>query len=492
MSDKQNKLVLSLNLVDEYSEMDFCSDFSKMLIPNRIFNRLVERSDELDEEHKANFEYLLYIVNTIYRRYQIAFNLAQRHHWPIDLSKWAVPIYSKIYRRILGNEYMEYVHILENWGIIGRAKSYFKGNGKVQGRCKHYWFTPELLSYVHRYLVTRSQEQSGEIEKRKGGVRVVKAANKNLFRRLSKRAEEVHNEQMKVPEVRELYGDLHHYVIDKEKSVEVLGNLVAEGVIKPKRIKEELSKVNRFNSYETDKYALYVKRDAYGRVHTNLTNIKREIRHNCLLCDGKPTVEIDIKSSQGAFLHRVLEQYLANVDEREEIDENAFAAELDEYRKLVSSGGLYECFQGYVNRAMGSEFDRNTVKKDWLCCLFCRNPKYSEKKHPLVVGIENCWKERFPHLYGAVRAIKRGHYAELAHELQRTESNFVFKVVYRRIKDELHCPVCTIHDSIVVPEECGDRAKEIFDDALKEMKIPSYTEMERMEAFIADTFVAER
>lgn len=81
---------------------------------------------------------------------------------------------------------------------------------------------------------------------------------------------------------------------------------------------------------------------------------------------------------------------------------------------------------------------------------------------------------------------------ELAHELQRTESHLIFSIVYRRIKDELHCPVCTVHDSIIVAAEYASRAKQIFDDALKELQIPTFTEQEQMEALICDTFVADK
>ena len=142
-----SNFAISLRILDHFSESDHYS-FDKMLVPNRIFDALVEKSESLDGVYKKNFEYLLYIVNTVYRRYQIAFNLATKHHWKIDIDKWAVPIYSKIYDRILGSNYLEYVHILEEWGIIGRSRSYIKGSNDIPGKCKHYWFTKPFLSYV--------------------------------------------------------------------------------------------------------------------------------------------------------------------------------------------------------------------------------------------------------------------------------------------------------------------------------------------------------
>ncbi len=506
-----SNLELSLRILDQFSETDSRYSFDKMLIPNSIFDFMMAKAKNLKGVERKNFEFLLYIVNTVYRRYQIAFNLATKHNWKIDIDKWAVPIYSKIYDRILGSNYLEYVHILEQWGIIGRSRSYIKGSKDIPGKCKHYWFTPKFLTYVQRYLHTRAQEEAGDIKKRKGGVRVIMVTNPRLYRKLAERAEEVHSEQMNMPEIKELYEDLTHFSINEDESYDILGNLVESGSIPVERLTSEMNKVKLFNSYTTDKYALYCKRDPYGRVHTNITQLKKEVRKSCIYCDGKPTVEIDIKSSQGAFLYRVLDRYISNFDGREHIvispkgekleaywnsfeeDEciSAFHSELDKYRNLLVSGGLYEYFLNYVNKTLHTNVDRNKVKKEFLTCLFCGR-FYSKKKHKLVEAIQNLWKEQFPNLYKAIQIIKRGHYSELAHELQRTESHLIFSVVYRRIKDELHCPVCTVHDSIIVSSDVATRAKQIFDDALKELEIPTFTEQEQMEATIEDTFIADK
>lgn len=506
-----SNLALSLRILDRFSESDSHYSFDKMLVPNRIFDDMVEKADTLGGVYKKNFEYLLYVVNTMYRRYQISFNLAAKHHWKIDIDKWAVPIYSKVYDRILGSNYLEYVHILEEWGIIGRSRSYIKGTKDVPGKCKHYWFTKKYLTYIQRYLHTRAQEEAGDIEKRQGGVRVIMASNPFLYRKLAARAEEVHAEQMQLPEIRELYEDLTHFSIDEDKSYDILGDMVASGAIPADRMTSEMNKVRMFNSYATDKYALYCKRDAYGRVHTNITQMKKEIRKNCITCDGKKTVEIDIKSSQGAFLYRVLDRYISNFDDREHIvisytggvaepywtdgekwdSIHTFISELEAYRTLLVSGHLYEYFRDYVNKTLHVNVDRNKVKKEFLTCLFCGR-FYSKKKHALVEAIQQLWKEKFPNLFKAIQIIKRGHYAELAHELQRTESHLIFSVVYRRIKDELHCPVCTVHDSIIVAAEFATRAKQIFDEALEELQIPTFTEQEQQEALIKDTFIADK
>ena len=62
--------------------------------------------------------------------------------------------------------------------------------------------------------------------------------------------------------------------------------------------------------------------------------------------------------------------------------------------------------------------------------------------------------------------------------MQKTESNFVFNYVCKRINNEIHCHFCTIHDSIVVPEKYAIDIKKIFDDELIKMNIPTTTKLE--------------
>lgn len=490
----------SINVLDHFAESDSLYTFDKMLVPNRIFEYM-QTNNELSGSIAENYEYLLYIINTIYRRYQIAFNIAMKHGWPIDLTRWAVPIYSRIYNRIIGSNYLKYVKILIQMGIIGRSDSYIKGTKEVKGKCKHYWFTSDFLLYVHRYLITKNQETSGDIPKRQGGVRVIKISNPRLYRRLSLHAEEVKKEQMSLPQIRELYEDLQHFSIDKDKSHRILSDMVSKNKISAERMSEELHKVDAFDGYVNDPYSIYCKRDAYGRVHTNITQIKKEVRKNCILCDGRPTVGIDIKSSQGAFLYKVFDNFISHYDGREHIVDSyidmkfdyshystlftssfikTFHSDLSSYRSLLVSGSLYEHFLSFLNDSMCLSCDRSEVKKEFLTCLFC-GPFFSHKKHRLVKAIQYIWKAEFPSLYKVIQLIKYKNHTALAHELQRTESHLVFGIVYKNIKNNLHCPVCTVHDSIIVDERYASAAKKIFDDALSNIEIPTFTEEERME-----------
>lgn len=496
------------NILDNCIDVDSSFGFDKMLIPNRIYKFLIEKIKTVDNPLiTKNLDYLFYIINTVYRRYQISFNICAKLHWDIDVSIWAVPLSSKIYNRLLGSNYKYYINLLIEWGVLGRNDSYVKGDGdKVKGRCKRFWFTEEFLSYTHTYLVSKAQEEQGEIKKRVGGVRNIQVTHKGLYKRLALHAEDVKNEQLSLPMMHEIYADLQHFHIDEEKSVQVLDTLLKEGKIDENKKLSELHKVKQFNNMYDDPYALYCKRDAYGRVHTNITQMKKEVRKNCMLCDGKPTVGIDIKSSQGAFLYKVLDSYVSYFKNQEHIVNlystcdtrvlkpfwnvsnpgltrkvlNQLDFELGCFKLLLKSGSLYEFFLDRLNSDFMSETNRNEVKKEFLTCLFC-GKYYSKHKHRLVENIRNIWRKEFNYLYKSIEIIKRGNHAALAHDLQRTESNLVFNIVYNRVKNEIGCPLCTVHDSIIVEEKYADQVKKIFDESLNTCEVPTFTEVEYME-----------
>lgn len=494
-------------IVDDFIDTSCTYSFDRMLVPNRIYKFLSDKAvNSCNYLLTKHFDKCLYVINTIYRRYQIAFNIAKKCHWSIDLSKWAIPIYSKVYNTVLGTDYLKYVNLLVDLGVINRDSSYMKGTADVKGRCKHYWFTSDFLQYTYDYLNSKYLEEAGYVKHRKGGVRVIKVTDRSLYRHLAKHAADVKEEQLSIPLINELYNNLKHFHFDEEQSEQVLDNLVANGDIPLERKNDELNKVKTFNSYLTNPYALYCKRDEYGRVHTNVTQLKKEVRKNCLYCDGKPTVGIDIKSSQGAFLYTVLKKYINYIlyENQEHIvnlyslDVNKFRnlyfnsdmllAESCDFKRLLDNGCLYEFFMHHLIDDYGfSDIDRAFVKKEFLTCLFC-GKYFSQKKHMLVSSIQAIWNTYFPTLYQIILIIKSDNYAALAHDLQRTESHLVFNIVYNRIKAEIGCPVCTVHDSIIVEEQYGERVKQIFDEALKAFDVPTFTEIEYMELSLNTAF----
>ena len=112
---------------------------------------------------------------------------------------------------------------------------------------------------------------------------------------------------MRDPVVADVHENLKHFSIDRSKATK---SLIESGVT-GKRLDRELQKIDRFNSVERSETSLFVVRDDYGRVHTNVTQLKKEVRECALSCDGKPVSEVDIKSSQGVLFCFLVAQIVA-------------------------------------------------------------------------------------------------------------------------------------------------------------------------------------
>lgn len=119
-------------------------------------------------------------------------------------------------------------------------------------------------------------------------------------------AKEVKVKQLENPVVFKCHENLKHFQMDTKQAYQVIENLQKSGEINEKQAYREVQKVERFNGIYKSDTALYVKQDTYGRIHTNITQMKKEIRNSCLYCDGKETIGVDMKSSQAAILTHIL------------------------------------------------------------------------------------------------------------------------------------------------------------------------------------------
>jgi hypothetical protein len=153
--------------------------------------------------------------------------------------------------------------------------------------------------------------------------------------------------------------------------------------------------------------------------------------------------------------------------------------ELELYRNLVADGKVYEFFQ----KECSADFDidrqlsRDEAKKGLLSFLF--SPLYfNEKRDPVRGAVQRCWREFFPTLFNCMWSLKESCHAALAYEMQKIESSFVFNKVCPRIREEVGCHFCTVHDSIIVPERYADHVKCIMDEELLNQDIPTHTDIE--------------
>ena len=242
-------------------------------------------------------------------------------------------------------------------------------------------------------------------------------------------------------------------------------------------------------------FSLFVKKDRFGRIHTNITQLKREVRSSCLYCDGERTVGIDIKSSQGAFLSAIFHAVadgcmmleMRESPSMKELrskcrirDREKYVSELDRYDTLLRGGQLYEFFQSELSQDfdLDREVTRDEAKTAFLSMLF--GPvHFDENKDEMRGAVHRVWLEHFPSLLEVIEQMKEGNYAALAQEMQRVESDFVFNTFIPSIRWSLtECHYCTVHDSVIVPERFGQQVRALGDNAIDDVGIPTMTKEE--------------
>lgn len=188
----------------------------------------------------------------------------------------------------------------------------------------------------------------------------------------------------------------------------------------------------------------FFKADKYGRVHTNLTNLKSSLR-KYLNVKGEELVEVDIANSQPLFLSIIASTYIKYGTLVSFNSPPSFPSlrcdilpDLLLYKDLVTQGKLYFWLSNKFKLRTKS---RKRLKVKMFSELFFG------KNHETRL----CRKfaEVFPSVFRVVQQVKQKDYAALARLLQKVESSFVINKVVRRMM-ETDRYVATIHDSFLV------------------------------------------
>lgn len=197
------------------------------------------------------------------------------------------------------------------------------------------------------------------------------------------------------------------------------------------------------NAFKDKEYRFKV--DDFGnRIHTNLTNLKSDLR-GFLTVDRMPLGQVDIKNSQPLFFYLHIR----------DLDLIPFS-EKELYKQLVEDGEFYEFFMQKLGIPLEQ---RGDVKHKILAALFFDLFREEESKYVKV------FREEFPSIVEYIERIRKEDHKHLARILQRAESGFVIeKVVTRYIEKygEYSEFISTIHDSIVVKTDMLKEAEQIM------------------------------
>lgn len=210
-----------------------------------------------------------------------------------------------------------------------------------------------------------------------------------------------------------------------------------------------------------------------GRFHSNIANIKKELRA-FIRYDGQKLVNVDIKNSQPLFSTLLLTKAFYNPHSKPiniyhiptvlqllstphnkllstishyimivESSETQSSKGFKKYAALVNSGDFYRKISEVI--APNKPYNKAEMKTMMFMVFFSSNRFIGQSQ----ADFKRLFKANFPEVYEVFRLLKKGNHATLSHVLQRVESNVIIERAARRIAEEKpNLPIFTVHDSI--------------------------------------------
>lgn len=229
----------------------------------------------------------------------------------------------------------------------------------------------------------------------------------------------------------------------------------------------------------------FIKHNKDKRLHTNLTNMKSEVRKH-LKFKGEQLINIDINNSQIFFLLVLLDKINKNKIEditkdkyiiSEVISESLDQSEFQRFKNLVLSGSFYTTLGSKLISDLGElghyrkcKYNHITGKPVYTIynqpkalmkpiafeVLFSKNNHYTKEK--------SWFKKEFPTIYSTIEKIKEKKYQKLALLLQNIEAQAILEKSIKSVsKHDKNIPLFTIHDSIMTTIEYVDIVKNLME-----------------------------
>lgn len=227
-----------------------------------------------------------------------------------------------------------------------------------------------------------------------------------------------------------------------------------------------------------------------GRLHTNLTGIKSELR-NFITYDGQKMVSIDIVNSQ-PFTSCVLlnEKFYQNDETGAKLiniyklpnkynnfnytnpsfimlvksSQNQAGIDIQQYVTQTSTGQLYEYISAEMEKRMSLKItNRKDLKAIIFTVLFTDNRFFGQKD----AEPKRLFQSLFPNVYKLFSMIKAKDSTTLPILLQTIEAKLILDLVVKRLSKELpNVPLFTIHDSVCCPVGYEDKLAMIMKEEI--------------------------
>jgi len=365
------------------------------------------------KEYKLKSDFLINIMHELILKFYFSENQEVKYN-----------LWSSILRRKYGKTYNIYIQYLVDNKFFDFVSNYYVGK-----KAKTYKLNITSLDII-RYKATDN-------------ILLKKHKKDYLIRTFTAQQEST----IPIDLRKKLIDDLYHVEIDYDKAFKWLNMAKKRKEIDLHKYMKNLSSIDGIDTGH-----VFFKFDAFGRLHTNFTVLKKFIRQNCLTIDGELLSEIDIVNSQPFFFA----VYLKN-----EIGIENFNDEVRKYVDCVKNGLIYDELHEKFPDKLKS---RNEAKMMMYKILFGNN--FDNKKESKI------FKSLYPTVYEYIKEFKylSDSYKSLSHELQNLESNFIFNTVIQEIKTKFpHIRLFTVHDSIVFPSKYKNEIELIFNSLLRKL-----------------------
>lgn len=415
-----------------------------------------------------------------------------------------IPLSSAVLQSII-NDYARYLDLLQQWGVIESDGQFILGE-----KCKGFRFTDQYrgnyknevlndFTLVKAIKRNRKKYRKEELNKMRGYTYLTKWWKDGHFKMDYSSAREwlweykriAHEKLTKISELINANAE-----ITARQKKTIINNLNKE--YKKSLEKAELMLVNMERIVEGNYFSSVD--DTGKRLHTNLTNLKKQLR-NFLTYKGEQLVSIDIKNSQpylsialfnkefwtpikdgkvGALKLEKIGKEIYKEIRKEKERYNEIITLLDspksqsgkgfqgsKYSNLVVSGQMYEFLQErWLNLFGDYKYQsRQEVKKVVLKALY-HNPLHKGSKNYHDV---RDFESLFPEVARLLDTIKLGEYQRPSHILQRVESYLVLDVICGKVASlNENVPLFTIHDSIVTTISYKDKVRDVMKSVLSE------------------------
>lgn len=269
-------------------------------------------------------------------------------------------------------------------------------------------------------------------------------------------------------------------------------------------LKKKTITMSQFNVYYlsllliSDKELFFKRNTTNGRVDSNLTNLKSELRQ---FIDGDWR-QIDCKNSQPLIINYLINYITINNIQYIEYKENSSSPtphypltpslgedyekilrkqlndrdmeylkvfprfdegvllEFNDFKKTTFDGTFYNLLQQKYESLYQKPISRDDVKEIVYKVFFSRNHAYGKEKR--------VFKALYPTIYEIIFQLKKEKHNKFALCLQTIESEIFIDRISKRLVENGIIPL-TIHDSIVVLDHEKDRALEIVKSVYQEL-----------------------